>query len=461
MKNQTILSGKSVNSESADNVYHVITCIADEDYVGTLPEGTSETSSLIISDTEREYTGVPIVLDGLQVMDGKAMGYDKSSVTNAYTYYRGGGVLVDGNWFKATRTDEGELPGSDENYTRAADPRSVGRRSIPLTVRNCEFTNNRAGAGGAIFSNGVVELYSCNFAQNAAKRRAEANAPEAARRSRGNGGAVFSSYVLSAVNTIFANNEAGVAEEAGDLSLLDEVGSRGGAVFHAANGQYGSMQLMNCNFVRNQALSYPALYVLYPNRGGLLREENPHKVVNSIFWQNVVRTGDDITVSGEQKQMNLACNYWNRINKAFVAERLEFTDSRTDDDGNPQIGEMLWFCAYEDGLGCVPHFDDRNVIDYRTAEYTDVNDADPSLDKYIPVDVFTNMTYYERDENGDIVQKTATNDGENAKYKWVTNNIYLAADNNALDGPNFVNPSLGAGVNNYLPSADWMVSRQN
>ncbi len=461
MKNQTILSGKSVNSESADNVYHVITCIADEDYVGTLPEGTSETSSLIIADTEREYTGVPIVLDGLQIMDGKAMGYDKSSVTNAYTYYRGGGVLVDGNWFKATRTDEGELPESDENYTRAADPRSVGRRSIPLTVRNCEFTNNRAGAGGAIFSNGVVELYSCNFAQNAAKRRAETNAPAEAQRSNGNGGAVFSSYVLSAVNTIFANNEAGVAEETGDLSLLDEVGSRGGAVFHAANGQYGSMQLMNCNFVRNQALSYPALYVLYPNRGGLLRKENPHKVINSIFWQNVVRTGDDITVNGEQKQMSLACNYWNRINQAFVAERLEFTDSRTDDDGNPQIGEMLWFCAYEDGLGCVPHFDDRNVIDYRTAEYTDVDAADPTLDKYIPVDVFTNVTYYERDEDGNIVQKTATNNGENAKYKWVTNNIYLAADNNALDGPNFVNPSLGAGVNNYLPSADWMVSRQN
>ena len=461
MKNQTILSGKSVNSESADNVYHVITCIADEDYVGTLPEGTSETSSLIIADTEREYTGVPIVLDGLQIMDGKAMGYDKSSVTNAYTYYRGGGVLVDGNWFKATRTDEGELPESDENYTRAADPRSVGRRSIPLTVRNCEFTNNRAGAGGAIFSNGVVELYSCNFAQNAAKRRAETNAPEAARRSRGNGGAVFSSYVLSAVNTIFANNEAGVAEETGDLSLLDEVGSRGGAVFHAANGQYGSMQLMNCNFVRNQALSYPALYVLYPNRGGLLREENPHKVINSIFWQNVVRTGEGITVDGGQKQMGLACNYWNRINKAFVADPLEFTDPRTDDDENPQIGEMLWFCAYEDGLGCVPHFDDRNVIDYRTAEYTDVDAADPTLDKYIPVDVFTNVTYYERDEDGNIVQKTATNNGENAKYKWVTNNIYLAADNNALDGPNFVNPSLGAGVNNYLPSADWMVSRQN
>lgn len=461
MKNQTILSGKSVNSESADNVYHVITCIADEDYVGTLPEGTSETSSLIIADTEREYTGVPIVLDGLQIMDGKAMGYDKSSITNAYTYYRGGGVLVDGNWFKATRTDEGELPTSDENYTRAADPRSVGRRSIPLTVRNCEFTNNRAGAGGAIFSNGVVELYSCNFAQNAAKRRAETDAPAAAQRSNGNGGAVFSSYVLSAVNTIFANNEAGVAEETGDLSLLDEVGSRGGAVFHAANGQYGSMQLMNCNFVRNQALSYPALYVLYPNRGGLLRKENPHKVINSIFWQNVVRTGDDITVNGEQKQMSLACNYWNRINQAFVADPLEFTDSRTDDDGNPQIGEMLWFCAYEDGLGCVPHFDDRNVIDYRTAEYTDVDAADPTLDKYIPVDVFTNVTYYERDEDGNIVQKTATNDGENAKYKWVTNNIYLAADNNALDGPNFVNPSLGAGVNNYLPSADWMVSRQN
>ena len=463
MKYQTILSGKSVNSEAADNVYHVLTCLADEEYVGTLPDGTSEISGLVVADDQKEYTGVPIVLDGLQVMDGKAMGYDPSAVINAYSFYRGGGVLVDGNWVGGTRTATGELEPSDDNFTRARDPRSVGRRSIPLVVRNCEFTNNRAGAGGAIFSNGVVELYSCNFAQNAAKRREEADAPTDGRRSRGNGGAVFSSYVLSAVNTIFANNEAGVAEESTDLSWLDENGSRGGAVFHAANGNYGSMQIINCDFVRNRALSYPAIYVLYPNRGGLDRDENPHKVVNSIFWGNVVRPLSASQKAEGQKQIDFVTNYWDRVpvGGAPAEDPSLFIDSRRDVDGNPGLGEMLWFCAYERDKGCEPRFDERGIIDYRTANYTDLSEESPSLDKYIPTDVFTNVKYYLLAEDGSVTEQTADNTGANAYYKWVTNNIYLSSDNNALDGPNFVNPSLGPGVDNYLPSADWMVSRQN
>ena len=460
MKYQTILSGKSVNSETADNVYHVITCIADEDYVGTLPTPTNTTATPNIDNHTREHTGVPILLDGLQIMDGKALGYDAASVANAYSYYKGGGVLVDGNWQKPTSGSwnaNGTVDTSDEIHSRSTDPAAVGKRCIPLVVRNCEFTNNRAGAGGAIYSNGVVEIFSSNFAQNASKQRDEvsvtplADLPETSTKYNGNGGAIYSTYVLSAINTIFANNEAGLVEETADLNNLTDKGSRGGAVFHGATAGYGSLQMVNCNFVRNQALSYPAIYLCYPNRGDVNMSDNPHKVVNSIFWGNEVTP--DCTISGTEKQVNFVCSYWNRVptNGAMAEAPSVFTDARLSADGlTPGIGENLWFCAYEEGRGCEPRMDDRGTIDYRTISYT--------LNEYIP-NLFKTGTYWENGDNGTPVKQTFDNNG--TKYIWVTNNIYLSDENNALNGPNFVNPSLGPGVNNYLPSADWMMSRQN
>lgn len=460
MKYQTILSGKSVNSETADNVYHVITCIADEEYVGTLPTPTNTTEPLNIDNYTREQTGVPILLDGLQIMDGKALGYDAASVANAYSYYKGGGVLVDGNWQKPTSGSwnaNGTVDTSDEIHSRSTDPAAVGKRCIPLVVRNCEFTNNRAGAGGAIYSNGVVEIFSSNFAQNASKQRDEvsvtplADLPETSTKYNGNGGAIYSTYVLSAINTIFANNEAGLVEETADLNNLTDNGSRGGAVFHGATAGYGSLQMVNCNFVRNQALSYPAIYLCYPNRGDVNISDNPHKVVNSIFWGNEVTP--DCTISGSEKQVNFVCSYWNRVptNGAMAEDPSVFTDARLSADGlTPGIGENLWFCAYEEGRGCEPRMDDRGTIDYRTISY--------KLNEYIP-NLFKTGTYWENGDNGTPVKQTFDNNG--TKYIWVTNNIYLSDENNALNGPNFVNPSLGPGVNNYLPSADWMMSRQN
>lgn len=455
MKYQTILSGKSVNSETADNVYHVITCIADEDYVGTLPTPTNTTATPNIDNHTREHTGVPILLDGLQIMDGKALGYDAASVANAYSYYKGGGVLVDGNWQKPTSGSwnaNGTVDTSDEIHSRSTDPAAVGKRCIPLVVRNCEFTNNRAGAGGAIYSNGVVEIFSSNFAQNASKQRDEvADLPETSTKYNGNGGAIYSTYVLSAINTIFANNEAGLVEETADLNNLTDKGSRGGAVFHGATAGYGSLQMVNCNFVRNQALSYPAIYLCYPNRGDVNMSDNPHKVVNSIFWGNEITP--DCTISGTEKQVNFVCSYWNRVPTygAMAEDPSVFTDARLSADGiTPGIGENLWFCAYEEGRGCVPRMDDRGTIDYRTISY--------KLNEYIP-NLFKTGTYWENGDNGTPVKHTFDNNG--TKYIWVTNNIYLSDENNALNGPNFVNPSLGPGVNNYLPSADWMMSRQN
>lgn len=455
MKYQTILSGKSVNSETADNVYHVITCIADEDYVGTLPTPTNTTATPNIDNHTREHTGVPILLDGLQIMDGKALGYDAASVANAYSYYKGGGVLVDGNWQKPTSGSwnaNGTVDTSDEIHSRSTDPAAVGKRCIPLVVRNCEFTNNRAGAGGAIYSNGVVEIFSSNFAQNASKQRDEvADLPETSTKYNGNGGAIYSTYVLSAVNTIFANNEAGLVEETADLNNLTDKGSRGGAVFHGATAGYGSLQMVNCNFVRNQALSYPAIYLCYPNRGDVNMSDNPHKVVNSIFWANEVTP--DCTISGTEKQVNFVCSYWNRVPTygAMAEDPSVFTDARLSADRiTPGIGENLWFCAYEEGRGCVPRMDDRGTIDYRTISY--------KLNEYIP-NLFKTGTYWENGDSGTPVEKNFDNNG--TKYIWVTNNIYLSDENNALNGPNFVNPSLGPGVNNYLPSADWMMSRQN
>jgi predicted outer membrane repeat protein len=183
MMNQTILSGRCLNSDRAENVFHVITCMADPHLVGALP-------------TEQ----LPIVLSGLQITGGSALHGEADEVGNVQSFYKGGGVMIDGTWGVA----------ADE------------RRRIILVAHACDFVNNRAGDGGAIYSNGVVEVYASSFAQNAAKyctHSETAGANGDAEHGRGHGGAIFSDSTLTVVNSIFENNEAGAIENADDIPM--------------------------------------------------------------------------------------------------------------------------------------------------------------------------------------------------------------------------------------------------
>lgn len=161
MKSQTILSGLSVGSDlEVKNVYHVINCNADEKSVGKLPEYFSDPDlTKTTTDSTKESTASrlnrTIILDGLTIRDGSAMGYE-TAVQNKQWYYRGGGIMVNGAKIKDAKPDS--ITGMD----------AVVRR-IPMVVSNTLFQNNSARLGGAIYTNGQLDVVGCAFAQNYSK----------------------------------------------------------------------------------------------------------------------------------------------------------------------------------------------------------------------------------------------------------------------------------------------------
>lgn len=448
MKEQTILSGANVNSVNSENVYHVIAAIPAEQWVGKLP-GTSDIAgkdqtaleSASEKGTKHVEQGARILLDGLYISDGHAYDYEPNFVGSTHTYYKGGAICVDGNWVTKTTTD-GETTQEDMFLnTNVHNP--LGYRNIPLTVVNCQFSNNIGGMGGAIFSNGDLEIYDCSFTQNKSMGGEDKENSATIARYTGNGGAVNASGRLVAVNTLFANNEA----EAGGYIAIDDddiqnTGGWGGAILA---GEHSRLHILNCNFVRNKATNYPAIYNYVSNAGWEIngvdyspgntgsndytskevRINNPHRVVSSIFWGN--------EAEGIHKSM-----YYGPTGHEV---------------------EHLWFCAYGADCGLpsvsVPPTDD---FDYRKVEFHfhDNNDDNKNDDDgvtraaYIPA-LFQH--YYTDKVGGTVPTDPAP---------WqVTNNIILNKENTALDGPNFINPSQTAGVAGYMAGADWMMSRIN
>lgn len=427
---QTILSGQVVNGNSNENVYHVIACIADEKHVGGLPKATityhdsksEKYDSNAGNGTVPYERGVPVIIDGVEIEDGTAMGYDSTAVNSVYTYYKGGAICVEGNWITNPTTNSGDY---FKTYTGIDRP--VGYRSIPLEVRNCNFRNNGGNLGGAIFTDSELKVFACNFVQNYAEaKREKVDEENKYKFYSGSGGAVNASYNTIIVNSLFANNQADTNYP--DDGASADVGT-GGAIIVGDNG---SLHIINCDIVKNLAYAYPAIYCYKPNKGGkksdseqTLKTNNPHKIVNTIFWGNEV-TGD----SG----LNMVANF------------------SQDKNDNTKNAEMLWFCAYEKGKGNTPVNSPKN-IDYRLQTYTGFGTFIPSLwtGKYNYLVADTIMVSTEN--NPDTVATTGLNP--------VTCNIIIDSDNDAINGPNFINPSSKAGKAGYYTSADWMIGRIN
>ena len=408
---QTILSGQVVNSNTSENVYHVIACIADENHVGGLPTATRTYDgggNGILPSTR----GEPIIIDGVEIEDGMAMGYDKDAVNSKSTYYKGGAICVEGNWT------------TGEQFLNSAIARPVGYRSIPLELRNCNFRNNGGCLGGAIFTDSELKVFACNFVQNYAKVETD-NVDGYNVTYAGRGGAINASYNTVVVNSLFANNEA-------DTSPSLDGGEQTGVGGAVLLGEYASLHMINCDVVRNLANGYPAIYCYEANKGGRssdsdLVKNNPHKIVNSIFWGNEV-TGD----SGMNKVANFTLDNANSSKNA----------------------EMLWFCAYEQGKGNDP-VNSANKIDYRLQTYT-------GFGTYIPK-LWTGDYNKLSSDNKSIENVAGSNPDTDATtgLNPVTCNIIIDSENDAINGPNFINPSSKAGRAGYYTSADWMIGRIN
>ena len=381
MENQTILSGLSVGSDlQVKNVYHVINCNADEKSVGKLPEYFSDNNlTTVTTDAAKETTtsrlNRTILLDGLVIRDGSAMGYE-TSVQNKLWYFRGGGIMVDGT----------EV--SDDKYE---DGVGAPKRSIPMVVANTLFQNNRARLGGAIFTNGQLDVVGCSFVQNYTKSPDNVTADDYDRDfvTWSGGGAIATNDEVTIVNSIFANNEAIKGTGTLNKTYTDSNGKTNnetlgyGGVLWA--GDNSSIALVNCNSVRNKAHSYPSIYNTLPNS----KSNHIHIAVNSIFW------GNEVDTDGDKRLANFG----------------------SDND------EALFFCAYEDGHGQTVK---TSSEDLRAKD----------------------VTY------GDLTNLYAFLGNKN-------NNVIINGNNDAVDGPNFIQPSTKAGIDGYMSSADWLLSRVN
>ena len=435
-KNQSQLSGNVVNNNVKQNVFHVVTILADEVYVGGLPTLKADGTALdtnsgydALPDAEKVKTykdkGAKVVLDGVEIRDGRALNYEEAA-EDPHTFYRGGGIMVFGNW----------TTGHQFKHVSEDNPRAVGYRNIPLEVRNCQFVDNGARLGGAIYSDSEVSIVQSSFVQNFAEGKTETvtftdntnpNHPTTTTKDisySGRGGALNLSYEASIVNTIFANNEARRA------SASYEGMGWGGAV---SMGDFAALNMLNCDVVKNKAVAYPAVYLFKANQGGTvtatsteddhttLKANNPHKIVNTVLWGNVTE------------------------NASQRAERQKVVNYRTDDPSDNSSStdtsdaETLWFCAYEQGKGLEPKVLSTDEVDLRSVEY--------KKDTYIP---YAWKSLKKADDS------TYDYDASDK-----TNNIIISSQNEVTGGPNFIKPSTIAGCDGYDVSADWMIGRIN
>lgn len=446
LSRQTILSGSVVSGTETKNAYHVITCYPDDDKVGKLPTMYSD-DALTTPTNDRRQESIPslaertIFLDGITVVDGMANDLsdeDAHALYQRLTYFRGGGIFVDGNWDQV-----------EELGDYVPEVIGVAKRNIPLAVTNCMFHDNMAGNGGAIYSNGSLMVTSCHFAQNSSRgpntERDQLYIPWTA------GGAIATNFDCRVINTIFANNEA----KRGQLPItipgdegveMADIRQGFGGVISAS--ETSTVQVLNCNFVRNKAVAYPAIYNF------LDQEEKSEKVAGDYKWEH-----------GEQKHWAVNCIFWGNEKNEDVANGGQvdtYVGNATNDPGSHALGDLFTMARRDDVANFGADTRDKEVLFFCAYE------AEHGL-------ASQQMIVADEDHKNDH-KKAAVPDWEyfnqgtfvtNPPASWrqddkvFTHNQVLDDDNNALNGPNFIQPSVQAGIEGYMQNADWLVARLN
>lgn len=169
-----------------------------------------------------------------------------------------GEVTLDGLTITDGETDT-QLGTKENEQGRGA---GVYTNGMDYTLHRCRLLDNLAVCGGALYAyNANATLIGCLVAGNGTMDNVD-NVDNAAA-SKGGALCAFGtpgdSASVRAVNTLFANNETK---------------GQGGVI--ATNAQ-GTLDLMNCNFVRNKAQSYAVLYA---------RSTTGNKVTNCVVWGN-------------------------------------------------------------------------------------------------------------------------------------------------------------------------------
>ena len=556
MEEQTILSGAAVQNDSKANVYHVITCISDSTQVGHLPtrkdsdgkilaplysENLAPSSRELLDNIEEESKDSrdkrTIIIDGVTITGGYANKIDMSDVSanaQTLTYFRGGGILVEGNWdaFFEKKSDLPEVLG-------------VAKRDIPLIITSCLIKDNVAGNGGGVYTNGTFYSFGCHFTQNLAigpvTKKDQEFIPWSA------GGAIAANYECHVWNTLFDNNEA----QRSIFDIIDAKDPKTGAstpmrkdndgndvfnpILNANERQgYGGVisssetslvRACNCDFVRNKAVAYPAIYnfidnnlrgqasigatVVNPEPGSLAELQQTmynmygkgwHFAVNSIFWGNQATATD---AEGVAPATGFENEYYEMLYGNEDWEKPIYDDQ----------GKMIWpgerrkprhvanfgplldvatltFCSYQEETGregtvwlgnqgrakSAPLKDKGTMTGLERLYAGDFVDVLEDYFGYYP-DLSPQTPFCKVDEKGHYLPCAATDEdaqilqtsgilrdpsGDEINSAIAYNyNLVLDKENTAVNGPYFTQPSLSAGVDGYMETASWLVSRLN
>ena len=113
---------------------------------------------------------------------------------------------------------------------------AMGVNNLQMTVSGCDFNNNIAEHGGAIFSqykdgstNGSIQIDNCNFNNNIAGN---------------NGGAIFPRYREGSTNgSVLIDN----------CNFNNNIAEEGGAIYSLSNGDNDFIEIFNSNFTENSS----------------------------------------------------------------------------------------------------------------------------------------------------------------------------------------------------------------
>lgn len=403
MKKQTELSGVSAGSESdVSNIYHVISIINDESRTGAQPTmktagGAATTDAAQESRTSLAHRS--IMIDGVSITGGSARYYENLSVGSINGYFRGGGIHIDGNQ-RRTVTNAG----GTYSYTEETDAMQRGTRNLPVVISNSLFIGNNAIQGGAVFSNGSLTITGCSFVQNFSSGPSgttEQQDDDARLATYSGGGCIAANGDLEVINSLFANNEAREGQKAlmphGDVA--DKPHNDHAADYQGYGGVIWGGDQSSIRFVNcNLVRNLSVAYPAVFNSTANTAANTVHYGVNTLFWGNGV-TSD---ISAQPEKTNI----------------MNF--------GTDQI-QSVFFSAYPEGSGLPA-----------------IRSTDPTI-KQLP---------YSGDPS--TIATTLTKDGT-----LYNQNIILDNDNDAIEGPNFILPSITTGVNGYMQSANWMIARVN
>ena len=305
------------------------------------------------------------ITDENTVIDGKGAIIDMDG-SNIRAFY----VTASGVTFK-------NLTIKNANYDGPGGAIYFSSSATSGTVTNCNFTNNTADYGGAVYFSSTGEVTNCNFTNNTATYN--------------DGGAVWI-YSGNVTNCNFTNNKA------------TGYFSDGGAVYFQSTGE-----MTNCNFTNNTAT----------NNGGAVHFQSTGEVTNCNFTNNTAEDGGAVRMSsGSVENCNFTNNTASRNGSAVYFKstgevtNCNFTNNKA--TGDYSYGGAVYFQITGNVTNC--NFTNNTVTNNGGAVYFEITGNVTNCN-------FTNntATYYDGGAvyfrstgevtNCNFINNTATRDG--------------------------------------------------